>query len=786
MIPSRWSVALWMAIVGFAAPAAWAQQNSPHLAYVYPAGAQQGASVKVKVGGQFLANASNAYVSGGGIEARIVDFARPMTGMQATELRDRSQVLQQQLQKGTLDAAGMKELLDIREKLAIFAASRNTSAVLAENVILQITVPAGTPPGERELRLATPQGLSNPVTFCVGQLPEFSEPPPRVIVPPLPALAQQAGVAPQPSNAARGGPAQQNSIVEASTEITLPATVNGQIMPGFPRLPVGAPQGQQFTPGDVDRFHFQARQGQQLVIVAAARELIPYLADAVPGWFQATLALFDADGQEVAYDDDYRFHPDPVLHYTVPKDGAYTIEIKDAIYRGREDFVYRIEAGELPFVTSIFPLGGRAGAPATVQLTGWNLPANKLTINNKGKEPGIYPVSVRKSELVSNTVPFMVDTLPEVFEKEPNNSQRNAQKVKLPIIVNGRIDPAGDKDVFSFVGRAGEQIVAEVFARRLDSPLDSAITLTDAAGKQISFNDDYEDKAFGLETHHADSFILTTLPANGTYFVQLRDTQQKGGPEYAYRLRLSEPRPDFDLRVTPSAIDAAPGETVPITVHALRKDGFSGEIALVLKDAPRGFTLTGGLLPAGQDQVRITLTVPPTALAEPVSLSLEGRATIKGQEVRHPAVPAEDMMQAFAYRHLVPAKDLKVALARRQAFRFPVQIAGSQPVKITAGETLRLRLQYRLPPNNQIGEVQFELNEPPEGVELKEAPAVQGGNELVLRCDTAKAKPGWKGNLIVNVFTERMIQPPNKGATPQKRRIPLGSLPAIPFEIVKR
>jgi hypothetical protein len=165
---------------------------------------------------------------------------------------------------------------------------------------------------------------------------------------------------------------------------------------------------------------------------------------------------------------------------------------------------------------------------------------------------------------------------------------------------------------------------------------------------------------------------------------------------------------------------------------------------------------------------------------------MEGRATIGGHEVQHQAVPAEDMMQAFAYRHLVPAKDLKVALARRQAFRFPVQISGSQPAKIATGETLRLRLQYRLPPNNQLGELQFELNEPPEGVELKEAPAIQGGNELVLQCNAAKAKPGWKGNLIVNVFTERMIQPPNKGATPQKRRIPLGSLPAIPFEIIKR
>ena len=101
---------------------------------------------------------------------------------------------------------------------------------------------------------------------------------------------------------------------------------------------------------------------------------MPYLADAVPGWFQAVLTLYDAAGKEVAYDDDFRFHPDPVLHYVVPNDGEYTVEIKDALYRGREDFVYRISIGELPFVTGIFPLGGKAGARTSVELSGWNLP----------------------------------------------------------------------------------------------------------------------------------------------------------------------------------------------------------------------------------------------------------------------------------------------------------------------------------------------------------------------------------------------------------------------------
>ena len=61
----------------------------------------------------------------------------------------------------------------------------------------------------------------------------------------------------------------------------------------------------------------------------------------------------------MAYNRGFHFQPDPVLGYKVPKDGDYVLEVKDGLYRGREDFVYRIEAGELPFITSIFPLGGR-------------------------------------------------------------------------------------------------------------------------------------------------------------------------------------------------------------------------------------------------------------------------------------------------------------------------------------------------------------------------------------------------------------------------------------------
>jgi hypothetical protein len=379
-------------------------------------------------------------------------------------------------------------------------------------------------------------------------------------------------------------------------------------------------------------------------------------------------------------------------------------------------------------------------------------------------------------------VPFAVDTLAELVEKESNDSPKETQRLTLPVIVNGRIQAPGDWYVFSFAGRAGDAIVAEVIARRLGSPLDSVLELTDANGRRVAINDDVEDAGAGLLTHQADSVLAATLPTTGTYFLRVGDTQHNGGPEFGYRLRISAPRPDFELRVTPSAINAGAGTSVPITVHAVRKDGFAGDIVLSLKDAPGGFMLSGGVVPAGQDLVRLTLTVPPKAEKEPFTVVVEGRAVVADKPVVHPAVPAEDMMQAFAYRHLVPTDELRVAVLSRGAVRVPASILSAQPVKIPDGQAARVRVA--IPPGYQAFEnVEFELSEPPEGITLRDLSLGFGAAEFAVQVDGAKIKPGLRGNLIVTVSGER--QPPgNAAATAARRRLPMGTLPAISFEVI--
>jgi hypothetical protein len=729
-----------------AAPAL-GQQNSPHIGYVYPAGGQRGTTVHVKVGGRYLEGAAAPVVSGGGVRAEVVGYDKPLTQKEIGESRDKVQ----ELLKGGPDPEVRRQVAELRLKMAD-SLRRNQNPVIAEIVALDILIEPEAVAGPRFLRLMTPLGLSDPVVFCVGQLPEFRE------------------------------NEEKQSRADAETAVTLPAVVNGRLVPGdtdraqfFPR------QGQQYVPGDVDRYRFEARKGADLIIAASARELMPYLADAVPGWFQAVLTLYDANGREVAYDDDDRFLPDPVIHFKVPSEGEYVVEIKDALYRGREDFVYRITIGEVPFLTSIFPLGGPAGVKTTVQATGWNLSTSRATMDATHATPGVYPLSMRRGEVSSNRVSFAVDQLPEVTEREPNDTAKTAQRISLPVIVNGRIQQPGDVDVYSFTGRAGGRIVAEVFGRRLGSPLDSVLELTDAAGVRVAFNDDHDDKAAALVTHQADSLIIATLPANGIYLLRIGDRQRKGGADYGYRLSVGPPRPDFELRMTPSAVNAAAGATIPVSVHAIRKDGFAGDIALSLKDASDGFSLSGGVVPAGQDQIRVTLTVPPVPTDTPVGLVVEGRATIDGRSVSHRAVPAENMMQAFAYRHLVPVDALRVSVIRRGATRSWARVMTPQPVRVPAGGSARIRVS--LPPLRQFDQIGLELSEPPEGLSLADVSVTAGGAEIVVRADAAKAKAGSKGNLIVTVSGER-VAAGNQAPKSQRRRLTLACLPAILFEIV--
>ena len=315
---------------------ALAQQTrrEPHIGYAFPAGGQRGTTVYVAVGGQFLRSAKSALLSGQGITATIAGYVgpyRPLSKPEQDELRRRidarrtgkpidtshdrvssgpaTQKPAKPGDKKEIDhpllhdvvKMNLQEIAQVEKMQGREMRKQQPNAQIGETVILKLAIEKIAPTGKRELRLLCQTGLTNPIFVEVGDLPELQESEPN-------------------DGASLGTPI-------SST----PVLLNGQIMPG-----------------DVDRFRFQATKGQKLTVAAHARSLMPYLADAVPGWFQATVALVDSTGHEVAFADDYRFDPDPVLFYRIDKDGEYRLEIRDALFRGRDDFVYRVSLGELP------------------------------------------------------------------------------------------------------------------------------------------------------------------------------------------------------------------------------------------------------------------------------------------------------------------------------------------------------------------------------------------------------------------------------------------------------
>jgi hypothetical protein len=596
---------------------------------------------------------------------------------------------------------------------------KKNQTVIDERITVRLTMAADAEPGERNLCLVTKHGVSNMRVIQVGQLEEVRE-------------------------------AEPNDKREtAMTAPRLPVVLNGQIMPG-----------------DVDGFRFTAQKGQQLVAAASVRTLIPYIADAVPGWFQAILILHDAKGREIACAEDFLFNQDPVLFCAIPADGEYYLSIRDSIYRGRADFTYRIMVGELPFITGITPLGAAQGqSPVTVRLMGHHLPATAITVPVDQNAPSIRSISVVHNGLLSNRVPFAISNLSEISTDDAPGPGK-VQAVTIPVIVNGCIRTPGQQDRFGFVGCKGQEVALEVKARRLGSPLDSHLLLMNSRGDVIAENDDLKDRGEGMLTHQADSEIICKLPEDGRYTLRIADIQGKSGELYSYRLSIQNRAPDFELRATPAALALSQGGTASVILHAIRRDGFTGPIAIAF-DQPCGLSLDGAVIPEGMDKIRMTISAPSKMAAGPVVPRLRGVGMVAGEAVTRPVVFAEDLMQAFIYQHLVPARDQVIMITDAPA---PYQVAVQYPaakggLELLAGKELSIPVTVKRQPGFD-GPVKIHLVDAPKGLVLERSFIGAGkGTGFMTLC----AQKGYEGRpqdnliLIASMTLDPPGNPSDKG-----------------------
>ena len=115
------------------------------------------------------------------------------------------------------------------------------------------------------------------------------------------------------------------------------------------------------------------------------------------------------------------------------------------------------------------------------------------------------------------------------------------------------------------------------------------------------FQIDYVNDDGGTRFGGKDSRLHFEAPADGTYFLRLKDVRGLEGERFAYRLTAREPAPDYSIAFEPRSFNVPRGGRVSVTVTAERKDGFDGPIDVEFVDLPAGFSSTAGRIPADAD-----------------------------------------------------------------------------------------------------------------------------------------------------------------------------------------
>ena len=133
-------------------------------------------------------------------------------------------------------------------------------------------------------------------------------------------------------------PAGESEPHQLLVETALPVVAEKEPNNGFAQAqPIAVPQvvdGRIQQPQDVDVFRFEGKAGQHLLLeVLAARH---------GSALDSILTLYDAEGRELASNDDADGSADSRLEVSLPRDGTYYLSLLDAHDQGGPDHVYRL------------------------------------------------------------------------------------------------------------------------------------------------------------------------------------------------------------------------------------------------------------------------------------------------------------------------------------------------------------------------------------------------------------------------------------------------------------
>lgn len=419
-------------------------------------------------------------------------------------------------------------------------------AVDAKHITAQATIAADAPLGEHQFRVRTAGGITEMKLFLVGQFPCIDE-------------------------------VEPNNQFEQPQTIALNTTVHG-----IAKLE------------DEDFYLCHLKKGQRLTAEVEAIRLGQEM-------FDAYVAILDPKRFELsARDDSPLLRTDCFASIVAPEDGDYRIVVREAAYEGNDNCHYRLHISAAPRPSAVFPTGAKPGE--TIEFTFIGDPSGpiKQSITLPAAGPNPFPIFAQADGLSAPSPNWIaLSTVNYTNEVEPNHDEKTATVIgPSPCAAHGIVSEKGDIDWFRFTAKKDQQLVIKVNALGLRSPLDSVVSIHDAAGKGLADNDDQG----GL-----DSSIAWGCPADGEYLVRVLDKLKYGQADFTYRVEIVEKTPAISAGLpTVERVQTQKWKmlTVPrgnryATVVNFTRENVGCNLVLTAESLPAGMTMTAPPIPKG-------------------------------------------------------------------------------------------------------------------------------------------------------------------------------------------
>lgn len=351
---------------------------------------------------------------------------------------------------------------------------------------------------------------------------------------------------------------------------------------------------------EILRTRISGRRGRRLAIDVEAQRLGSKLNPVV--------RLMDPRGTQVAWSPPQsHLAGDARCEAILPADGEYTIELHDRLYRVEAPGFFRLKVGALRFADLVFPLGVQQGHATELRVFAGGRAAEPSAAVRAEAALGLQPVDAADHLVLTGGQPrVLVSDHAEILEQEEPPASAKLQSVpRTPVGINGRLRTAGEEDRFLLDVKPQSRLRFDVLARRAGSPLDAVLILRAENGSELARGDDRPGTP--------DPALDFTVPDGvERLIVAVVDLQQRGGPEFIYRIDVQDlSRPDFSLALDSAQINIPAGATQVIRVQADRF-AYQGPIRLTLGGLAESVTVAGNEIPPGVAIGLVSLTAPST------------------------------------------------------------------------------------------------------------------------------------------------------------------------------